>query len=59
MRKTLKIDPSTIVKFKPDEGTVILEMTFFDVVAVLQRIAEEGESVSDVNPQEREEELYE
>jgi AbrB family looped-hinge helix DNA binding protein len=50
MRKVLKISPGSKVVFKLDDGRLILEKPSFDAVAVFQKIAKEGKSVSKVKP---------
>jgi AbrB family looped-hinge helix DNA binding protein len=49
MREVLKITPGSKVQFTL-EGDKITVKPFFDAVAVFRRIAESGQSVSEINP---------
>jgi AbrB family looped-hinge helix DNA binding protein len=59
MRKALKIEPGTKVLFKLEDDKLILKKPAFDAVAVFQRVAKSGKSVSIINPHAYEEELEE
>jgi AbrB family looped-hinge helix DNA binding protein len=59
MRKALKIEPGSKVLFKLEGDKIILKR-FFDAVAVFERIAKSGKSVSKIDPHSAyEEELAE
>ena len=50
MRKALKINPGSKIIFKLEDDKLVLEKPSFDAVAVFQRIAHEGKSISKVKP---------
>jgi bifunctional DNA-binding transcriptional regulator/antitoxin component of YhaV-PrlF toxin-antitoxin module len=59
MRKALKIEPGSKVLFRLECNKIILKM-YFDAVAMFERIAKSGKSVSKIDPQAAfEEELEE
>ncbi len=59
MRKALKISPGSKVKFKLDDGRLILEKPSFDPVATFARIAKQINHNKKINPHQYEEELEE
>ena len=59
MRKALKIEPGSKVTFTLEDDKLILKKPAFDAVAVFQRIAKSGKSISKINPHAYEEELEE
>jgi len=59
MRKALKISPGSKVKFKLDDGRLILEKPSFDPVATFTRIAKQINYNKKINPHQYEEELEE
>jgi len=59
MRKALKISPGSKVKFKLDDGRLILEKPNFDPVATFARIARQINYNKKINPHQHEEELEE
>ena len=59
IRKALKIEPGSKVTFTLEDNKAIIEKPAFDAVAVFERIARSGKSVSKVNPHAYEEELEE
>jgi AbrB family looped-hinge helix DNA binding protein len=59
MRKALKIEPGSKVLLRLDDDQVILKKPVFDAVAVFQRVAKSGKSVTKINPHSIEEELEE
>jgi AbrB family looped-hinge helix DNA binding protein len=59
MRKALKIEPGSKVLFKLEDDKLILKKPAFDAVAVFQRVAKSGKSVSRINPHAYEEEIEE
>jgi AbrB family looped-hinge helix DNA binding protein len=59
MRKALKIEPGSKVKFTLEDDKLILKKPTFDAVAVFQRIAKSGKSISKIDPHAYEEELEE
>ncbi len=59
IRKALKIMPGSKVQITLEDNKAILERPAFDAVAVFQRVAKSGKSVSTINPHSYEEELEE
>ena len=59
MRKALKIEPGTKVLFKLEDDKLTIQKPSFDAVAVFERIAKSGKSVSKIDPHAYEEELEE
>ena len=59
MRKALKLDPGSKVLFTLEDDKLILKKPTFDAVAVFERIAKSGNSVSKIDPHAYEEELEE
>ena len=57
IRKALKIEPGSKVQITLQDDKAILEKPAFDAVAVFERIAKSGKSVSYVDPHAYEEEL--
>ena len=61
MRKALKIEPGFKVLFRLEDDKLILKKLAFDAVAVFERIAKSGKSVSKIDPYaayDEEEERY-
>ena len=50
MRKALKIEPGSKVIFKLEDDKLILKKPAFDAVAVFERIAKSGKSISRNRP---------
>ena len=59
IRKALKISPGSKVQITLEDNKAILEKPAFDAVAVFQRVAKSGKSISKINPHAYEEELEE
>ena len=59
MRKALKIEPGSKIIVRLEDDKLILKKPFFDAVAVFERIAKSGKSVSKVDPHAYEEEFEE
>lgn len=59
MRKALKMEPGSKVRFTLNDDKIILKKPAFDAVAVFQRVAKSGKSISNINPHAYEEELEE
>jgi AbrB family looped-hinge helix DNA binding protein len=59
MRKALKIEPGSKILLRLDDDQVILKKPAFDAVAVFQRVAKSGKSVTKINTHSIEEELEE
>lgn len=59
MRKALKIEPGNKVQFTLEDDKLILKKPAFDAVAVFEKCAKSGKSVSKINPHAYEEELEE
>ena len=50
MRKALKMEPGSKVRFILEDDKIILKKPAFDAVAVFQRVAKSGKSVSTIRP---------
>ena len=50
MRKALKIEPGSKVLFTLDDNKLILKKPAFDAVAVFERTAKSGKSISKIEP---------
>jgi AbrB family looped-hinge helix DNA binding protein len=59
MRKALKIESGSKVLVRLEDNQVIVKKPTFDAVAVFQRVAKSGKSISKINPHAYEEELDE
>jgi AbrB family looped-hinge helix DNA binding protein len=59
MRKALKIRPGSKVIFRLDDNKLVLEKPNFDAVAVFEKIAKKGPSITKIDPHAYEEELEE
>ena len=59
MRKALKINPGSKVVFTLEANRLILKKPDFNAVAVFERIAKKGPSISNIDPHAYEEELEE
>ena len=59
MRKALKIEPGSKVKFTLEDDKLILKKPAFDALAVFRRVARSGKSVDEIDPHAYEEELEE
>jgi AbrB family looped-hinge helix DNA binding protein len=59
MRKALKMEPGSKVRFTLNDDKIILKKPAYDAVAVFQRVAKSGKSISTINPHAYEEELEE
>lgn len=59
MRKALKINPGSKVKFKLENERLVLEKPSFDPVAAFARIAKQINHNKKINPHQYEEELEE
>lgn len=57
MRKALKINPGSMVRFKLENEQLILEKPFCDSVGTFERIAKRGPSITKVHPHFYEEEI--
>ena len=57
IRKVLKIHPGSKVIFRLDDNKIILEKPNFDAVAVFEKIAKKGSSVTKIDPHAYDEEL--
>jgi len=57
LRKALNIHPGSKVKFKLENGRIILEKQFLDSVGILENIAKKGTSISKIDAHVYEEEL--
>jgi AbrB family looped-hinge helix DNA binding protein len=59
MRKALKIEPGSKVLLRLDDDQVIVKKPTFDAVAVFQRVAKSGKSITKINTHSYEAELEE
>ena len=59
MRKSLKIQPGSKIIFRIDDNKLILEKPNFDAVAVFEKIAKKGPSITKIDSHAYEEELEE
>ena len=59
MRKALKIRPGSKVIFRLDVNKLVLEKPNFDAVAVFEKIAKKGPSITKIDSHAYEEELEE
>ncbi len=60
MRKALKIEPGSKVLFRLEDDKLIMTKPVFDAVAVFQKVAKSGKSISKIEPHKAyEEELEE
>ena len=53
------MEPGSKVRFTLNDDKIILKKPAFDAVAVFQRVAKSGKSISNINPHAYEEELEE
>jgi len=59
MRKALKIRPGSKIIFRLDVNKLVLEKPNFDAVAVFEKIAKKGPSITKIDSHAYEEELEE
>jgi AbrB family looped-hinge helix DNA binding protein len=59
MRKSLKIQPGSKIIFRLNDNKLFLEKPTFDAVAVFEKIAKKGPSITKIDPHAYEEELEE
>jgi AbrB family looped-hinge helix DNA binding protein len=59
IRKALKMEPGSKVRVILEDDSAVIKRSTFNAVAVFQRVAKSGKSISKINPHAYEEEIEE